>query len=93
MLIRCDGPLFYPNANAVKEPRARAERRARVVVLDLEVSIELDVQSADMLLELAGRAAARRDRAAPHPRARAAPRRSCAAPGVTDQVSVEAAPR
>ena len=92
VLIRCDAPLLYPNANAVKEQVLALSAGAGVVVLDLEVSVELDVQSADMLLELA--AELRRDGielrlARVHAPARAILRRA----GVTDQVSVEAAPR
>jgi SulP family sulfate permease len=53
IVLRCDGPLFYPNANAVKDRVMELAAASRVVVLDLEVSTELDVQSADMLGELA----------------------------------------
>ena len=79
---------FYPNANAVKDRVIELAAGARVVVLDLEVSTELDVQGADMLLELA--AQLRRDGIELRLAQVRAPaleilRRS----GVTDQVPVE----
>ena len=88
LVVRCDGPLFYPNANAVKDRVLSLAAGSRVVVLDLEVSTELDVQGADMLLELAGQL--RRDGIELRLAQVRAPalevlRRS----GVTDQVPVE----
>ena len=56
LVVRSDGPLLYPNANAVKErvlALAAAAPDARVVVLDLVQSTELDIQTADALGELA----------------------------------------
>ena len=56
LVVRSDGPLLYPNANAVKErvlALTAAAPEARVVVLDLVQSTELDLQSADALGELA----------------------------------------
>jgi high affinity sulfate transporter 1 len=56
LVVRSDGPLFYPNATAVKErvlELAGAEPRPRAVVLDLAETTELDVQTADTLGELA----------------------------------------
>ena len=52
--LRPDGPLLYPNANAVKDHVLARAAGARVVELDLGASTELDVESADMLAELAG---------------------------------------
>ena len=61
LIVRSDGPLLYPNANAVKERviALAAERSPRAVILDLSGSTELDIQTADTLGELA--AALRRD--------------------------------
>jgi len=61
LVVRSDGPLLYPNANAVKERVLAlvAERAPRAVVLDLSGSTELDLQTADALGELAD--ALRRD--------------------------------
>jgi sulfate permease, SulP family len=89
VVARIDGPLFYPNANAVKGDVVALVQGARVVVLDLEVSTDLDVQSADMLAELAGQL--RRDGIElrltnVQPPAHEILRRS----GVTDQVAVTA---
>ena len=55
LIVRSDGPLLYPNANAVKERVLAlvAERSPRAVILDLSGSTELDIQTADMLDELA----------------------------------------
>jgi sulfate permease, SulP family len=54
LVVRSDGPLLYPNANAVKERvlALAATAEARVVVLDLEESTELDLQTVDSLGEL-----------------------------------------
>jgi sulfate permease, SulP family len=54
LVVRTDGPLLYPNANAVKD-RVQALTAAaspRVVVLDLSQSTELDLQTVDTLGEL-----------------------------------------
>ena len=92
MLRRCDGPLLYPNTNAVKQQVLALAAGEPLVVLDLEVSTDLDVQGADMLLELAGELR-RRDAelrlTRVHPRTREVLRRS----GVADQVTVDAAAR
>jgi high affinity sulfate transporter 1 len=57
LVVRSDGPVFYPNAGYVKErvlaEVAAAEPAPRVVVLDLSASGELDVQDVDTLAELA----------------------------------------
>lgn len=57
LAVRSDGPLFYPNADAVKERilelATAADPRPRAVALDLAESSELDVQTADTLGELA----------------------------------------
>jgi sulfate permease, SulP family len=57
LVIRSDGPLFYPNADSVRErvleQVAGAEPRPDVVVLDLSQSVELDLQSVDVIAELA----------------------------------------
>ena len=56
LVARSDGPLLYPNANAVKERvlalAAAADPRPRSVVLDLSTTTELDVQTADSIDEL-----------------------------------------
>jgi SulP family sulfate permease len=57
LVIRSDGPLFYANADSVRErvlkDVAGAEPRPEVVVLDLSQSVELDLQSVDAIAELA----------------------------------------
>jgi SulP family sulfate permease len=57
LLMRCDGPLLYPNADMVRRTVYGAatspQPRPEVVVLDLSLSSDLDVQSADALTELA----------------------------------------
>ena len=56
LVVRSDGPLLYPNANAVKDrvlALAAGAPDARVVVLDLVESTDLDIQSADAIGELA----------------------------------------
>lgn len=55
LVVWVDGPLFYANAASAKERvLALAEHSdAPVVVLDLSLSAELDVESVDMLGELA----------------------------------------
>lgn len=56
LVVRPDGPLFYPNADSVKLrvlELVETESRPTAVVLDLTVSTELDVQTADALGELA----------------------------------------
>jgi sulfate permease, SulP family len=56
LVMRCDGPLLYPNADMVRrtvyETATAADPRPRVVVLDLALSSDIDVQSADALTEL-----------------------------------------
>jgi sulfate permease, SulP family len=86
--LRVEGPLLYPNANAVKDHVLAMAAGARVVVLDLEVTTDLDVQGADTLLELAEQL--RRDGAelrltGVHRRVREVLRRS----GVTEHVVIE----
>jgi MFS superfamily sulfate permease-like transporter len=55
--MRSDGPLVYPNAEAVRRQVYDAARAAKprpdAVVLDLSTSTDLDVQSADALSDLA----------------------------------------
>jgi MFS superfamily sulfate permease-like transporter len=57
LVMRSDGPLLYPNADAVRQrvfdTATAAQPRPRVVVLDLAASTDLDVQSADTLSDLA----------------------------------------
>jgi sulfate permease, SulP family len=57
LVMRSDGPLFYPNADAVRgrvyDAATAADPRPQVVVLDLAASTDLDVQSADALTDLA----------------------------------------
>lgn len=87
--VRVDAPLFYPNSNAVKDRVLALAEGARTVVLDLDATTELDVQGADMLLELAAelrRAGVGLRLANVQPPADEVLRRS----GVTDQVTVEA---
>jgi sulfate permease, SulP family len=54
LVVRCDGPLFYANANAVKDRvlALAAAGAERTVVLDLDATNDLDVQGADTLAEL-----------------------------------------
>ena len=90
VVVRIGAPFFYPNANAVKEQVLALTGEARVVVVDLEASTELDVQGADTLLELAQelrRAGAELRLANVQPPALDVLRRA----GVTDQVAVAAA--
>ena len=60
IVVRTEAPLLYPNANDVKErvlTLARAaDPPARIVVLDLALTAQLDVGSVDVLGELAGEA-------------------------------------
>ena len=57
LVVRSDGPLLYPNANAVKDRvlalLAAASPGPRAVVLDLSQTTELDLQTVDTLGELA----------------------------------------
>ena len=57
LVVRSDGPLMYPNANACKDRvlaiTAAASPAPHTVVLDLSQSTELDLQTADTLGELA----------------------------------------
>ena len=90
VVVRIDAPLFYPNANAVKDQVLALAESARVVVVDLGASTELDVQGADTLLELAEelrRSGAELRLANVQPAALDVLRRA----GVTDQVAVAAA--
>jgi SulP family sulfate permease len=62
LVAQVDGPLFYANSASVKERildlAYESEPRPQAVVLDLADSHELDVQSLDMLAELAEELAA-----------------------------------
>jgi sulfate permease, SulP family len=92
VVVRPDGPLLYPNANAVENHVLTLAAGTRAVVLDLEATTELDVQGADMLLELAeelGRSAVEFRIANAQPPAHEVMRRA----GVTDQVAVDLARR
>ncbi len=57
LVIRADGPLFYPNVDSVRErvleAVAAAEPQPEVVVLDLSQSVDLDLQSVDGIADLA----------------------------------------
>jgi high affinity sulfate transporter 1 len=57
LVMRSDGPLLYPNADAVRQrvfdTATAAQPRPQVVVLDLATSATMDVQSADTLTDLA----------------------------------------
>ena len=57
LVLRPEGILLYPNDNTVSDRvldlLAGADPRPRLVVLDLSLSADLDVQSADMLGTLA----------------------------------------
>ena len=57
LVLRPEGTLLYPNDNVVSDRvlalTAGRQTAPRIVVLDLELSPDLDVQSADMLAELA----------------------------------------
>jgi high affinity sulfate transporter 1 len=55
VVLRLDGPLFWPNAQAVHDRLLRAVARrpdARALVLDLEATNQLDTTSADVLDQL-----------------------------------------
>ncbi len=55
VVVRSDGPLFYTNADAVKQRAlalADTAPKPSALVLDLAGTTELDVQAADMLGEL-----------------------------------------
>ncbi len=55
VVVRSDGPLFYTNADAVKQrilALAHTEPAPSAVVLDLAETTELDVQTADTLGEV-----------------------------------------
>jgi sulfate permease, SulP family len=62
LVARVDGPLFYANASSVKERLldlvGRAEPKPEAVVLEPAESPDLDVESLDMLRELADAVAA-----------------------------------
>ena len=81
IVVRTEAPLLYPNANDVKERVltlvARARSPARIVVLDLALTADLDVGSVDVLGELAGEAR----REAAHARARRGQGRRTRHPG------------
>ena len=57
LVLRPDGALLYPNANEVSDRvlalAGKARPQPETVVLDLSLSPDLDVQSADMLDDLA----------------------------------------
>ncbi|WP_027007014.1 SulP family inorganic anion transporter [Conexibacter woesei] len=57
LVMRSDGPLLYPNADAVRaavyDAAIAADPRPEVVVVGLATSTTLDVQSADALSDLA----------------------------------------
>jgi anti-anti-sigma factor len=88
VVVRVDAPIFYPNANTVEDQVRALAEGARVVVLDLGASTSLDVQGADMLLELAReleRDGVELRLTRVQPRALEILRRA----GVTDEVAVE----
>jgi sulfate permease, SulP family len=62
-VVAVEGPLFYANAATVKkrlvEALEAAEPKPAAIVLDLARNDEIDVQSLDMLGELADELAAR----------------------------------
>ena len=51
-VVRVDGPLFYPNAESVKDRLVRFADGEDVLVLALSQT-DIDVESLDMLAELA----------------------------------------
>jgi high affinity sulfate transporter 1 len=57
LVIRSDGPLFYPNVDSVREHAlaavGAADPRPEIVVLDLSQSVDLDLQSVDGIADLA----------------------------------------
>jgi MFS superfamily sulfate permease-like transporter len=61
VVARADGPLFYANTSVVEtrllELVASADPKAEALVLDVSATTDLDVQSADMLAEVAERLA------------------------------------
>jgi SulP family sulfate permease len=64
LVIRSDGPLFYPNVDSVcvrvLDAVAAAVPRPDVVVLDLSQSVDLDLQSVDGIADLARQLRAQR---------------------------------
>ena len=93
LVVRSDGLLLYPNANAVKDRVlalvAGAQERPRTVVLDLSTSTDLDVQTADMLDELCQQLA-REDIQLRLASVRAPGRRVLDRAGVSDRVPIAA---
>jgi sulfate permease, SulP family len=89
MVLRPEGTLLYPNDNVVADRvlalAAAAQPPPRVVVLDLSLSADLDVQSADMLSDLASRLGAELRLAGVHRPALAVLRRA----GLPDRVRIE----
>jgi sulfate permease, SulP family len=91
IVVRTEAPLLYPNANDVKErvlALARAaDPPARLVVLDLALTAQLDVQSADVLAELATETR-REGRTLVLAEARAAVRELLLRAGLTERVRI-----
>jgi sulfate permease, SulP family len=54
VVVRYDGPLFYPNAVYVKDRVLALAAGADRVVLDLSASADLDISGLDAIGELAG---------------------------------------
>ena len=75
LVVRPDAELFFANAESLVETvyddATRSEPPARAVVLDLEMTYDLDVPGAEALLMLANRLAERGDTARPCTRPRA----------------------
>jgi sulfate permease, SulP family len=59
LIVRPDAPLFYANAELVRDAIEQAVGSARAVVLVLDGNDDLDITSADQLGKLAGGLAAR----------------------------------
>jgi sulfate permease, SulP family len=93
VVARSDGPLLYPNANAVKDHLlalvAAAPEHPRALVLDLSTSTDIDIQTADTLDELR-RQLARDDVELRLAAVRAPARQILDRTGVSDRVRVAA---
>ena len=59
LIVRPDAPLFYANAELVRDAIEQAVGNARAVVLVLDGNDNLDITSAEQLGKLAGGLAAR----------------------------------
>jgi sulfate permease, SulP family len=92
LILRVEGPLLYPNASAVQEQVADLAAGVGTVVLDLSLTVDLDVQSADAIDDLA-QELARGGTALRLAGVRPEAMRTLERAGVTDRVPVESPSR